>query len=47
MCIRDRNKIIVEKLGVIGLQALVLTLGAVLGSSLFALICYKLFFKKK
>lgn len=41
------NKIVVERLGIIGFQALVLTLGAVLGSSLFAYFCYKLFFKKK
>lgn len=41
------NKIVVERLGVIGFQALALTVGAVLGSCLFALICYNLFFKKK
>lgn len=41
------NKIVVERLGVIGFQALVITLGAVLGSSLFAFFCYKLFFKKR
>lgn len=41
------NKIVVERLGVIGYQALALTVGAVLGSSLLALLCYKLFFNKK
>lgn len=41
------NKVVVDRLGVIGFQALALTLGAVLGSSLLALICYKLFFNKK
>ncbi len=40
------NKIVVERLGIIGFQAFMLSMGAVLGSSLFALICYKLFFKK-
>lgn len=40
------NKIVVERLGVIGIQALLLTLGAVIGSSLMALLCYRLFFRK-
>lgn len=41
------NKIVVDQLGVIGVHALVLTLGAVVGSSIMALICYRLFFNKK
>ncbi len=41
------NKMLVDRLGVIGVQAFVLTLGSVLGSSIMALLCYRLFFNKK
>lgn len=41
------NKIVVDRLGIIGFQALALTVGAVIGSSFFAWCCYKLFFQKK
>lgn len=41
------NKVVLDKLDVIGYQALALTIGGVLGSSVLALLCYKLFFKKK
>lgn len=40
------NKMVVDRLGVIGIQAVALTLGGVIGSSLMALLCYRLFFNK-
>ena len=41
------NEKIINNLHTIGLQALILTIGAVLGSLVFAYITYKLFFKSK
>jgi len=41
------NEKIINNLHTIGLQALILTVGAVLGSLIFAYITYKLFFKNK
>ena len=40
------NKTIINHLDNIGLKSLAITFGAVLGSILFALITYKIFFKK-
>ncbi|MCY1635188.1 LysO family transporter [Marinifilum sp. D737] len=41
------NEKIINNLHTIGLQALILTIGAILGSLIFAYITYKLFFKSK
>ncbi|MDA3778745.1 MAG: LysO family transporter [Bacteroidales bacterium] len=41
------NKTIINNLENIGFQALVITIGALAGSLITALICYNLFFKKK
>ena len=41
------NEKIINNLHTIGLQALILTIGAVLGSLIFAYITYRLFFKSK
>ncbi|MCT4602455.1 MAG: lysine exporter LysO family protein [Marinifilum sp.] len=41
------NEKIINNLHSIGLQALILTIGAVAGSLIFAYITYKLFFKSK
>jgi uncharacterized membrane protein YbjE (DUF340 family) len=41
------NEKIINNLHSIGLQALILTIGAVVGSIIFAYITYKLFFKSK
>ena len=40
------NKTIINHLDNIGVKALIITIGAVLGSIIAALITYKLFFKK-
>lgn len=40
------NKTIVNNLDSIGIKSLAITFGAVLGSILFALVAYKIFFKK-
>lgn len=40
------NKTIINNLDSIGLKSVAITFGAVLGSILFALIAYKIFFKK-
>lgn len=41
------NKKIINNLDTIGIQAVVLTIGALLGSLICAYFTYKLFFKKK
>ena len=41
------NEKIINNMHSIGLQALILTVGAVIGSIIFAYITYKLFFKSK
>lgn len=38
------NKIIVQNIGTLGFQALIITLGAVLGSVLFSWIVFRVFF---
>ena len=41
------NKTIVSNLPILGVKALVITLGAVAGSVLLALVTYRIFFKPK
>lgn len=41
------NKTIVANLPVLGLKALIVTIGAMVGSILLALLTYKLFFKNR
>ena len=41
------NKTIINNLDTLGVQALILTLGAVLGSVVLALFTYKFFFKER
>lgn len=41
------NKTIINHLDSIGVKALIITIGAVFGSIIMALITYKLFFKKQ
>lgn len=41
------NKTIVSNLPILGVKALVITLGAVIGSVLLALVTYRVFFKPK
>lgn len=41
------NKTIVQNIGTLGFQALVITLGAVLGSVLFSWLVFRVFFSSK
>lgn len=41
------NKIIVQNIGNLGFQALIITIGAVSGSLLVSWVVYKVFFKEK
>lgn len=41
------NKTVVQNIGTLGLQALIITIGAVTGSVLISWVVYKVFFKEK
>lgn len=41
------NKTIVQNIGTLGIQALIITAGAVLGSVLISWVVYRFFFKEK